>query len=250
MDFEVFEIDSEKGEQRTVTRETLDAVLGIWNDDLPKGVHDNGHWRFVNPEPTPDVNFKIHLKPYQKPYPPIAVAGFSAKSDTLAMAGERGWIPMSINHVPFHTLKTHWDAYAEGAKKTGNNPDRTSWRIARDVYIADTTEQAREEVLNGTIARDWFGYVYPVLKKYNFMKVVKLDPDMSDDDVTAEYMVDNIWVVGSPDDVVDKLRRLYESVGGFGSVLAMHHEWEPRDKWIKSMTLLANEVIPALSDLK
>ncbi|MDA1188614.1 MAG: LLM class flavin-dependent oxidoreductase, partial [Chloroflexi bacterium] len=146
--------------------------------------------------------------------------------------------------------KTHWEAYEQGAKKGGHKASRSSWRIARDVYIADTTEQAREEALNGTLARDWHGYVHPVLKKYNYLKIVKLDPDMSDDDVTAEYMVDNIWVVGSPDDVAAKLRKLHQDVGGFGSVLAMHHEWEPRDKWLKSMTLLVNEVIPALSDLK
>ncbi|MBM3944162.1 MAG: LLM class flavin-dependent oxidoreductase [SAR202 cluster bacterium] len=249
LDFEVFGIDGEKGEQRTVTRDTLDAVLGIWSGKLPKGMHDNGKWRFKNPEPIEDMNFRIHLKPYQTPHPPIAVAGFSAKSDTLAMAGERGFMPMSINHVPFHTLKTHWDAYAEGAKRGGHKASRSEWRVARDVYIAKTTKQARKEALNGTLARDWFGYVYPVLRKYNYLKIVKLDPDMPDEDVTVEYMVDNIWLVGSPDDVAAKIRKLYGHVGGFGSVLAMHHEWEPRDAWVQSMTLLAKQVIPSLSDL-
>ena len=36
---------------------------------------------------------------------------------------------------------------------------------------------------------------------------------------------------------------------GFGVLLAMGHEWEPRDKWVHSMTLLADEVMPRLADL-
>ena len=76
----------------------------------------------------------------------------------------------------------------------------------------------------------------------------KTDPEMPDSEVTAEYMLDNIWIVGSPDEVVGKLRRLYRDVGGFGVLLTMGHEWEPRDKWVHSMTLLAEEVMPKVAD--
>ena len=47
----------------------------------------------------------------------------------------------------------------------------------------------------------------------------------------------------------EKIRKLHSDIGGFGTLLAYSHEWEPRDKWIKSMTILAEEVIPSLSDL-
>jgi len=55
--------------------------------------------------------------------------------------------------------------------------------------------------------------------------------------------------VGSREDVIEKIRQLYSDIGGFGTLLAYSHEWEPRDQWIKSMTILAEEVIPSLSDL-
>ena len=29
----------------------------------------------------------------------------------------------------------------------------------------------------------------------------------------------------------------------------MGHEWQPRERWVRSMTLLAEEVMPRLSDL-
>ena len=51
------------------------------------------------------------------------------------------------------------------------------------------------------------------------------------------------------DEVTEKIRQLYSDIGGFGTLLAYSHEWEPRDQWVKSMTTLAQEVIPSLSDL-
>ncbi len=32
-------------------------------------------------------------------------------------------------------------------------------------------------------------------------------------------------------------------------LVAMGHEWEPREQWVNSMTLLAKEVMPKLADL-
>jgi alkanesulfonate monooxygenase SsuD/methylene tetrahydromethanopterin reductase-like flavin-dependent oxidoreductase (luciferase family) len=59
-----------------------------------------------------------------------------------------------------------------------------------------------------------------------------------------------MWLVGSPDDVALKIRNLYDQVGGFGVLLAMGHEWEPKEQWENSMRLLAVEVMPKLADLK
>ena len=88
--------------------------------------------------------------PYQRPHPPIAVAGVTEKSDTLVLAGERGYIPMSINFVPPRVLKTHWASVEAGARQGGRVADRGTWRIARDVFIADTTAEARRQALAGT----------------------------------------------------------------------------------------------------
>ena len=38
--------------------------------------------------------------------------------------------------------------------------------------------------------------------------------------------------------------------GGFGVLLAMGHEWNPYDKWLKSMQYLSEDVMPNLADLK
>ena len=247
-DFELFGFDVESGEHRSMTRDAIDLVLQLWDDPKP-GLYEHKYWRFTIPEPIDEIGLQVHLRPYQTPHPPIAVAGVSAKSDTLVLAGERGWIPMSINLVPTPTLTTHWEAVTAGAQKTGRMPDHATWRIAREVYVADTTAQARREALDGVLARDFEQYILRLFPRMNMLNMLKSDPAMPDADVTPEYLVDNLWIVGSPDDVAHKLRQLYQDVGGFGVLLAMAHEWQPKEQWVHSMTLLAQEVMPQLADL-
>ena len=248
-DFEVFGFDPDTGEHQRMARKAVDLVLQIWEDPKP-GLYESEFWRFTIPEPVDDFGLRFHLKPYQQPHPPIGVAGVTPRSETLILAGERGWIPMSINLVPSGTLGTHWVAVEEGAAKAGRTPDRSTWRIAREVFVADTTEEARKEALEGVLRRDFEYYFKRLLTHTDQMSLYKIDPDMPDSDVTPEYLVDNVWIVGSPDEVTDKLCRLYNDVGGFGVLLAMGHEWQPRDRWLNSMTLLAKEVMPRLADLQ
>ena len=247
-DFDVFGFDAETGEHRGMTRDAIDLVLKIWDDPEP-GKYDHKYWSFTIPEPIEEFGLRFHMSPFQKPHPPIAVAGVSPRSDTLVLAGERGWIPMSINFVPTEILKGHWESVEKGANNAGLTPDHSIWRIAREVYIADTSEKARKEALEGVLSRDYERYFLRLLAKIDLLSLFKIDPDMPDSDVTPEYLVDNIWIVGSPDEVAEKLQRLHNDVGGFGVLLAMGHEWQPRDQWVNSMTLLAQEVIPRLDDL-
>jgi alkanesulfonate monooxygenase SsuD/methylene tetrahydromethanopterin reductase-like flavin-dependent oxidoreductase (luciferase family) len=83
----------------------------------------------------------------------------------------------------------------------------------------------------------------------NMLSLLKTDPSMPDAEVTPEYLVDHVWVIGDPDEVAHKLRHLYQEVGGFGVLLAMAHEWQPKEAWERSLALLAKEVMPKLADL-
>ncbi len=244
-DFEVFGFDPKTGEQRGMTSDAIELVLKLWRDPEP-GLYEHRFWRFTVPAVDDEIGLRFHLEPYQKPHPPIGVAGVTVKSGTLVTAGARGWIPMSINIVPTRVLKTHWEAVAEGAAQAGIEANRSQWRIAREVVVADTTEEARRLALEGTPARDFRDYFLHLLPKVRMLDLMKTDPDMPDSDVTVEYILDNIWIVGSPDDVVSQLQKLHDEVGGFGVLLAMGHEWEPREPWLHSMKLLKEEVLPRL----
>ncbi len=247
LDFKAFGVDPASPELGDLTWETLDMVLKIW-DGLEPGTYESKFWKFTMPEPVDELGFDVHMKPYQKPHPPIGAAGLSPRSDTLRKAGERGWIPLSADFIPASTLRTQWEVYAEGARSAGRTPDRADWRVCRHVFIADTTEEARDIAMTGVMARDFDVYFRQVMDKLGFLSHVKIDPDTPDEDVDLEFMVDNIWIVGSRDDVADKLRKLHDDTGGFGTLIAWSHEWEPYDKWVRSMTVLAKEVIPSMPD--
>jgi alkanesulfonate monooxygenase SsuD/methylene tetrahydromethanopterin reductase-like flavin-dependent oxidoreductase (luciferase family) len=244
-DFELFDIDVKNFEQRNLARDVLDAVLMLWDDPKP-GLYEHNRWRFRVPEHEADIGVGLHWRPYQLPHPPIAVAGIGPRSDMLTLAGQRGWIPMSINFVTTPTLRRHWETYEESAAQVGVTADRSIWRIAREVFVGETPEQARRDALEGTLGRDYREFLLPILRKLNMMMAPKMDPDMPDEDVTLEYLCDNLWIVGDVDEVVDKLYDLYGSVGGFGNLLVMGHEWDLRGTWQRSMGLLAEEVVPKL----
>lgn len=247
-DFEVFGFDPASGEQRQMTSEALDLVLKIWDDPKP-GTYESKYWKFTIPEPEDDIGLGFHVKPYQLPHPPIAVAGVSEKSETLVLAGQRGWIPMSINIVPERVVKTHWDMIEQSADSVGRTADRSIWRVAREVYISDTSASARKEALEGVMTRDFRDYFLRILPRSKMLDLMKQDKSMPDSDVTPEYLVDNIMIVGSQEEVTEKLGDLYQEVGGFGVLLAMGHEWRPKEQWINSMSILAEEVVPKLSSL-
>jgi alkanesulfonate monooxygenase SsuD/methylene tetrahydromethanopterin reductase-like flavin-dependent oxidoreductase (luciferase family) len=242
-DFQLFGVDPTTGAQRGITRSMLDLVLQLWTDPKP-GVYESDHWKFRVPEPQDDIGLRLHLRPYQKPHPPIGVAGVTPSSETLGLAGERGYLPMSINFVPPRILKTHWEAVEAGAKRSGRRADRATWRIARDVYVADTNERARREAIDGTLGRDSRDYFLRLLPKIRGLDLLKVDPNMAESAVTLDYLCDNIWIVGDPDTVTAKIRKLSADVGGFGTLLVIAHEWTPRDAWERSMRLLHDEVLP------
>ena len=129
-DWAMFNVDGMSGVNREMTREALDIILRMWSDE-PSFTHHGKHWTVTKPEPMFGF-LRPHLKPLQKPHPPIGVAGLSKNSDTLKMAGEHGFLPLSLNLNPAY-VSTHWDAVEEGAKRTGRTPHRRDWRMVREV---------------------------------------------------------------------------------------------------------------------
>src|SRR5581483_8413044 len=67
-DWQLFCVDGMKGENREMTREALEIILGIWASD--GGFQYQGrYWKVDVPRPMLRT-LKHHLKPFQKPHPP------------------------------------------------------------------------------------------------------------------------------------------------------------------------------------
>ena len=138
-DWAMFNVDGMSGQNREMTREALDIILRLWTEAEPFE-HKGKYWSVSKTDVMFDT-LRPHLKPLQEPHPPIGVAGLSKNSDTLKMAGEHGFIPMSLNLNPAY-VGSHWEAVEEGAAKVGRRPHRGEWRLVREILVAETGEEA------------------------------------------------------------------------------------------------------------
>lgn len=247
-DFEALGIDPRSGLQRQITHDVVDVILRLWQDPEP-GRYEGWGWRFNVPIPDSSIAKSLHVKPFTRPHPPIAVAGSSERSETLVLAGERGWIPMSSSLASERVLRSHWEQYEAGARAAGRAPARGEWRIARTIHVAETSEQARREAKDGAIGEAWRGYFLPLVRMTRMIDRLKGSPHMSDDEVDLDYLCNTLFIVGDPDECARRIQAIHDDVGGFGMILAIAHEWDDPKVWERSMTLLAREVVPRVERL-
>jgi alkanesulfonate monooxygenase SsuD/methylene tetrahydromethanopterin reductase-like flavin-dependent oxidoreductase (luciferase family) len=235
-------------EARDRAREAIQLILTLWQSEGEFEYHGQ-YWHVWRSECHRVPGTGLFMKPYQRPHPPIAVAGSSPNSKTLEIAGANGWIPMSINMLSVSGLRTHWAAVEAAAQRKGRTPSRAQWRIAREVYVAPTTAEARDQALNHGMGRAFTEYMGPLLRSGGRLDRLKEPDDPTPDDaIDAQWMLDHLWIVGDPETVIARLHGLYEAVGGFGTLLVICHDM-PMDLWRRSLTLLASEVMPHLRHL-
>ena len=246
-DWAMFHVDGMSGANRDMTREALAIILKMWLEDGPWD-HQGKFWNVSKPD-TMFGSLKPHIKPLQQPHPPIGVAGLSKNSDTLKMAGEYGYIPMSLNLNPAY-VKSHWDSVVEGAKRSGRTPDRKQWRLVREIFVAETDEKAWELSVGGMMGRMMGEYFLPLLSNFGFKEFLKHDQSVADEDVTVEYCAHHNWLIGSPETVAKKLEAVYNDVGGFGQLLVFGFDYaENPDVWHNSLRLIQEEVKPRVKHL-
>lgn len=177
----------------------------------------------------------------------MAMTGLSSPSPSIAFAGQNGFIPASVYAGnPF--LKSHFATYAEEMAKAGRPSDRSVHRVVRDVIVAETDAEARELAVNGGIGRAWKEYIKPTYQRFGVLKGLLHDPDFDPDLVDADYLAENVWIVGSVETVRQKLQHWFDELdGGFGTLLIYSHDYiDNPEPWEHSMELLVKEVAPKI----
>lgn len=247
-DLELFGLDPKRGQEvRERSREALDVILGIWSAG-DGYTHEGKYFQIHAPKLQPELERGLYMKPFQRPHPPIGVAGSTPGSPSIRLAGERGWIPMSSSNLLPKYLRGQWEMIEEGAASNGRKADRRQWRIGRDLYVADTPEKAREEA-RALLGRNYVQHQFPNRKAARNLLGSKVDPEMPDEAVDVDYMMEHLWIVGDPQECADRIRQLYEDVGGFGSLLAISQDPDDPSQAFRCLQLLKEEVGPRIADL-
>ena len=245
-EFTYFDVPEDKRHARAA--ETIEAVLKIWEAE---GEYEyNGEFHHVKvPAPQMDGGLRVWCKPYQKPHPPIAVAAVSPNSSTIEWAGENGWIPMTTEITHPNLIPTHWEAYKRGAAKAGRTPNRRDWRVAIDIHVAETTEEARNDVLNHGMAASFENYFLHLFRLGKILDLVKPDDSVPDEAIDSKWLLDNRWIVGDPEHCLKQIVDYYNFLGGFGTLLLLSQDWDPAEKGLKSLELFSKHIAPTLKEM-
>ena len=228
--------------------EAIDMVLALWTKEAPYNLKGN-HWT-ISTERTlmAEIGQGRIGKPMQRPHPPIVVTAVAPYSKGVTAAAARGWDPISANFLMPKWVATHRACYAEGCVQGGRPVDLGNWRVAKSIFVADDLATARAYALGpGSPYVHYYNSLLTKLKKNGRSNLFKDDPDMSDDDVTLDYVLDRLVIWGTPDKVADEVLAFREQVGPFGTMLYAGHDWTDVALARRSKILMAEMVLPAVN---
>jgi limonene 1,2-monooxygenase len=219
--------------QREMMEESLEAIIALLRSDDP--VTRETSWFTLR-------DARLQLRPYSRPHFEIAVAAMVSPSGPR-LASKYGCSLLSISATTvegFTALGSHWDVMEEQSARLGTPIDRNDWRLVGPMHIAESLEQAREDVRFGL--EHWMHY----FTKVAALPLVPPELEVESIDVLIDLMnLSGLAVIGTPDMAIEAIERLDKQSGGFGCYLFMSHEWARREQTLRSYELFARHVVPA-----
>ena len=188
---------------------------------------------------------KLQLRPLQENMEFVVASTFTPSGMTMSGKYETGVISIGgMASQGLKSLATQWGFAEESALKHGNQVSRDNWRVLMSWHIAETRDQAREEAKEG------------LFKHNNEYSTAALNPlegkifKTPDEAIDATaFSEDSTAVIGTPDDLIQKIQEMLEITGGFGAVIGFAHDWANRANTKKSWDLVARYVIPEINSM-
>jgi limonene 1,2-monooxygenase len=137
----------------------------------------------------------------------------------------------------FDSLALHWDVMQQRAPEFGHQAERAKWRLVGPMHLAETREQAIEDVRFGL--DPWAEYTQEVVAAPHFRAA-----GQTFEERVAWVNETGLGVIGTPDEAIAQVERLDKQSGGFGTYLLMHHEWARPEATARSYELFARYVKP------
>ena len=246
-DMEALELlDADRG---AMFVEAIDHILALWTKDSPYDLKGK-FWNITTAKTRwPEIGLGNVIKPFQEPHPPILGTATEPQSKGLIALGRRGWWPISSHFLHPNHLLSQWSNYAQGCAEGGHRADRGNWRVARSIFVADDDKTAN--AYGGDDAKSpyrfYMNQLTAKLRKGNRLGGFKERLDMPDDDLTLDYIFNNVVIRGSVNRVVDGILALHEKVGDFGTLLYCGKDWTDPALSRRSMELMAEKVMPAVN---
>jgi alkanesulfonate monooxygenase SsuD/methylene tetrahydromethanopterin reductase-like flavin-dependent oxidoreductase (luciferase family) len=183
---------------------------------------------------------ELHLKPYQKPYPPLWFP--SSNKESIEFTARHGYHTAFIGkHAD---CKPMFERYRELWEKHRNDPGRHNAHVAapflartQHLVIADTDTEA--ERLGLAAYETWAGHIHHLTRKLGRPDVHKTTPY---DEDSAQRLI-----AGSPATALEKLEEMLSLTGANYLLCIFSFGDLAPDHAIRSLELFAEEVMPALA---
>lgn len=181
---------------------------------------------------------RLQLRPYTQPHMPVAVAAVQSPAGMVA-AGEHGVGVLTFS-IPrgkdIEALREFWGIAEKTAAEHGKTMDRAQWRVVMHVHLAESRKEALRQI-SERAAR--YQYEYRV-RTIGVEQENGIPPERYAETMAAQ----GIWCIGTPDDLVERIRAVQEASGGFGGLMVQAVDWADREHLNHSYELLARYVMP------
>ena len=237
-------LDADRG---AMFLECINHVLNIWQNDPPYNLKGK-YWTIaVERQFMPEIGQGYIARPLQRPHPPIVVTAVAPFSKGVTEAAARGWDPISANFLMPDWVKSHWPRYVEGCQRAGRKADPANWSVAKSIFVADDDKTAKAYATdpNGPY-RYYYNQLFTKLKRGR-IELFKTRLDQPDEEITLDSVCNELIIYGSPDKVADEILKFREHVGDFGTLLYAGKDWRDPALGRRSMTLLAEKVMPQVN---
>ncbi|UQX88972.1 LLM class flavin-dependent oxidoreductase [Jatrophihabitans telluris] len=238
------------GEDRNAMfAEAIDIITGIWNSEPPYDLGAGGRWK-VTSETTLDLELGVGVLPttLQSPRPEIVGTVVAPFSKGVVAMGARDFHPLSANFLLPQWVATHWPNYVQGKETVQEQASVEDWRIARTIFVAEdeATAVAYARDREDSPYRFYYRQMLTKMKKMGRLDLFKQTRDQPDGDITLDYVLDRLVLCGTPDSVAEQLLSFREVTGPFGEIVYAGLDWVNPQLAVRSMELMALEVMPRI----
>jgi limonene 1,2-monooxygenase len=212
--------------QREMMEESFAVILRLLRGEL---VNQKTDWFNL-------TEAQLQLRPYTRPTMELAVAAARSPSGSV-LAGKYGVGMLSIGGTSPAQMERHtanWGLYEETARANGHVPNRKDWRVVGMFHIAESRQQARQNVQFGV--QDFANYFRDVA---TFPIIPPEVPDPID------WLIETgTACIGTPDDAIAYVERLIAGSGGFGVLCELAQNWADWEATRRHYELMARFVHP------
>jgi len=185
----------------------------------------------------------LQLLPLQEDMPCAVASQISPSGMTLAGKHGIGVISIgSLSEEGLNALPTQWSFAEAAAAHHGQTVERQHWRVLLSWHIAETRDHARAEARDGLL-RHHNEYITGTLQRPGARPFTTSDEAV---DKTA-FAPGATATIGTPDDLVARIKAVLDLSGGFGTVVGFVHDWANPENTRRSWDMVARYVVPEIN---